>query len=292
MRGGRLSLLVVARGLLVRRAHERLPPRQSPRPPTLLQPREAQRDGAGALFEQGGRPILAAARFDHRPGLSMVGGDEMQDEIAPVVRQRLEFGVLLHGRARTRIRAGSRQASPGRSARASWREDLVSAVSSFVTRRLEGALPARRFLAFVMQAGARRARAFAATSERPTAFGDAHHLAPRPVLMRGQLLRLRDRARVLLLGGIPEMLDDEPLQRVAIAIATENEIVLEPPIVVLLSRFAFGRSNRRTRNRLPCSSRQMPSAVSEDRRRLRSSMPSFSPPKRASTTRILPTSSS
>ena len=64
-------------------------------------------------------------------------------------------------------------------------------------------------------------------------FREAHHLASCPFLMRGQLLRLRDRARVLLLGAILEMLDDESLQRGTITVATEVEIVLEPPIVAL-----------------------------------------------------------
>ena len=63
------ALIVVARGLLVGGAQKRFPPGKTPWPPTLLQPSEAQRDGAGALFERGGRRIFAATRSDHRPRL-------------------------------------------------------------------------------------------------------------------------------------------------------------------------------------------------------------------------------
>src|ERR1035438_6313257 len=95
-RGGRFFLFIIARGLLVCCAHECLPPRQSPRPPALLKPSEAQRDGTGALFEQRGRPVLAPLRLDQWPGLSMVCGDEMQDKLSPVVPQCLECRALLH----------------------------------------------------------------------------------------------------------------------------------------------------------------------------------------------------
>ena len=69
-----------------RRRAEAPPTRRAPRPPTLLEPREAERDIAGALFERGGRRVIATLRSDHGSRLPMMRRDKMQDELAPVLR--------------------------------------------------------------------------------------------------------------------------------------------------------------------------------------------------------------
>ena len=49
--------------------------------------------------------------------------------------------------------------------------------------------------------------------------------------MYAQLLRLGDRARVLLLRGVSEMLDDKLFEGVTFIVAPDIEILLEPPFV-------------------------------------------------------------
>src|SRR5579862_3839047 len=95
--------VVLARGLLVGGAQKRLPPGETPRPPAPLKPRKAQRDIAGPRFERGGRRVLATARVDYRPRLPVMSGNEMQDELAPLLRQRLKSGMPLRDREGSKL---------------------------------------------------------------------------------------------------------------------------------------------------------------------------------------------
>ena len=82
----------------------------------------------------------------------MVRGDEMQDELAPVVRQRLEFGVLLHvGQGAEFVPVAAKDRLIDRPVRLG--ERAGEAERFGVARCLEGALPALRLLAFIMQPG-------------------------------------------------------------------------------------------------------------------------------------------
>jgi hypothetical protein len=80
-------------------------------------------------------------------------GDEMKDEITPVVRQRFEFGVLLDGlQGAEFVAIATEDRLVDRSTRLCQRTS--ESISLGVARRTERALPARRLITFVMQDGA------------------------------------------------------------------------------------------------------------------------------------------
>ncbi len=85
----------------------------------------------------------------------MVRGDETQDKIAPVCRKRLEFGAPFDvGQGPEFVPIAAKHRLVDGPAR--FGEDFIRAMLILLSRRLEGALPARRLLAFVMQTGGDR----------------------------------------------------------------------------------------------------------------------------------------
>jgi hypothetical protein len=80
-----------------------------------------------------------------------MGSDEMQNEIAPLPRQPLEFVIFLHGEQRAElmpILAKDRLIDWTKSL-GKWTEEIEI---FGVPRRVERTLPARRFLAFIVKA--------------------------------------------------------------------------------------------------------------------------------------------
>ena len=161
-----------------RRRAEGPPTTPVPTVPNASEACEAQPNRAGALFERGGRRVLAAPCSDHGPRLPMMRSDEMQDEIAPDFGQVLKSGVRLHmGQGAELVPIPIQDRLADRSARLG--EDLVGAAIVLFSRRPESALPARRSLSLVMQGRRQRQRVqrrrrkgqssqrFAGTSARP-----------------------------------------------------------------------------------------------------------------------------
>src|SRR5579883_1510687 len=184
---GIAASVVLARGLLVGGAQKRLPPGETPRPPAPLKPRKAQRDIAGPRFERGGRRVLATARVDYRPRLPVMSGNEMQDELAPLLRQRLKSGMPLRDREGSKLMPIAIQDRLiDRAARLG--QGTGEAKFPCVAFCFESALPARRFLAFVMQERGNR-QCVGGMSAKADPFGDEPRLPLSPALMLGKLLR-------------------------------------------------------------------------------------------------------
>src|SRR5690606_22240949 len=89
------SQVVGARRLLVRRAEQRLQPGESPRPPPMLKPHEAQRRVASMTRDCRRGRRVAAACADGRTGAAVMGGDQMPDQILHIRRQLAKRGVAL-----------------------------------------------------------------------------------------------------------------------------------------------------------------------------------------------------
>jgi hypothetical protein len=100
-----------------------------------------------------GASWITAARFDYRSGLSVMRSHEMQDKLSPVVRQCFELRIHLYVRQGTELMSvPAENRLIDRPARLGERAGETASLG--FARRLEGALPARCFLALVVQAGA------------------------------------------------------------------------------------------------------------------------------------------
>ena len=202
-------------------------PGKTPSAPLLLQPGKAHSDVTGAFFKQRGRAIVATARIDHRPRKAVMRGDKMEHKIAPLARQPVEFSIFFYiPQGAEFVPVSVEKGLIYRSASLGERPRKAAALS--VATRLEGALPAIRLLALVVQRSSDGNRVCYRV-RKAEFIGNAQHFASRPVLMHSELLRLRNRAGIFFPRVAPVMLDREPFEGIAFVIAPQDKLILEPP---------------------------------------------------------------